>query len=60
VPSLFFGIFGPDVLKLVDGPTMVPGAKGIREGIVIRKIGDTTSRNNLKIVSNEFLAKDSK
>ena len=58
VPSLYYGPFGLDVLALVDGPTTVPGATGIREGIVIRIIGDVTSRNNLKIVSNQFLERD--
>jgi hypothetical protein len=60
VPVLYTGPLSPEVLALADGVTTVPGAKGIREGIVIRKIGDTTQRNNLKVVSNEFLAKDAK
>jgi hypothetical protein len=60
VPSFGAHPFGPTVLAMVDGQTAVPSAKGIREGIVIRVIGNRTSRGKLKIVSNAFLEKDSK
>ncbi len=54
VPVLYVGPFDEaEVLKLVDGQSIVPGAKHPREGIVIRSL-DTGQR--LKIVSNEYLA----
>jgi hypothetical protein len=52
--------FGPIVFAWVDGQTTVPGATGIREGVVIRIVGNTTTRGKLKIVSNKFLEKDNK
>ena len=48
---------GPDVLKLDEGPSLVPGAGHIREGVVVRR---KDNRVSLKIVSNSFLEKDSK
>ena len=49
---------------LVDGPTTVPGAKGIREGIVIRPLKERHVRGLgrliLKVVSNAYLEKDNK
>lgn len=65
VPVLYTGPFDWEVIKtLVDGPTLVPGAKGIREGIVIRPIEERHVRGLgrliLKVVSNAFLEKDSK
>lgn len=61
VPALYYGPFDPvETPKLADGLSLVPGAGTIREGCVVRTIGNTTSRNNLKIVSNKFLEKDSK
>jgi hypothetical protein len=60
VPSFGVHPFGPEVLALVDGQTVVPNAKGIREGVVIRVIGNRTTRGKLKLVSNSFLEKDGK
>lgn len=64
VPVLYTGPFDWEVIKtLVDGPTTVPGAKGIREGIVIRPLKERHVRGLgrliLKVVSSEFLLKDS-
>lgn len=58
-PILYVGPFNDDVLRLADGPSVVPGQKSIREGIVIRASGNHTSRGKLKVVSNKFLEKDS-
>ena len=65
VPVLYTGPFDWEVIRtLVDGPTTVPGAKGIREGIVIRPITERHVRGLgrliLKVVSNAFLEKDNK
>ena len=65
VPVLYTGPFDWGVIKtLVDGTTTVPGAKGIREGIVIRPITERHVRGLgrliLKVVSNAFLEKDNK
>jgi len=65
VPILYRGPFDLEkILSLVDGPSMVHGAKHMREGIVIRPIVEREARNlgrvQLKIVSNKFLEKDSK
>lgn len=60
VPLLHVGPFRPEILALADGKTTVPFATGIREGCVIHIIGNKTSRSNLKVVSNDFLAKDGK
>lgn len=52
-PILYAGPFDEAaVLKLVDGDSVVPGAKHLREGIVVRSL-ETGQR--LKIVSNEYL-----
>ena len=64
VPVLYTGPFDWEAIKtLVDGPTTVPGAKGIREGIVIRPLKERHVRGLgrliLKVVSSEFLLKDS-
>ena len=64
VPVLYTGPFDWEVIKqFVDGPTTVPGAKGIREGIVIRPLQERHVRGLgrliLKVVSSEFLLKDS-
>lgn len=52
------------VLKLVDGPSTVPDANHIREGIVVRPVIEREAchlgRVQLKIVSNAFLLEDSK
>jgi len=65
VPILYRGPFDLEkILSLVDGPSMVHGAKHMREGIVIRPVVEREARNlgrvQLKIVSNKFLEKDSK
>lgn len=65
VPILYIGAFIPDkVLALVDGISNVPGTPHIREGIVIRTTTERSQRGlgrvQLKVVSNDFLAKDSK
>lgn len=57
VPSLGAFGYGEDLVKqLADGDSLVPNAKHIREGVVLRN-----KRNGvtLKIVSNKFLEKDS-
>jgi hypothetical protein len=65
VPVLYTGQFDWDVInKLIDGQTTVPGAKGIREGIVIRPVKERHVRGLgrliLKCVSNSYLEKESK
>lgn len=65
VPVLYTGSFDWEAIKtLVDGPTTVPGAKGIREGIVIRPLKERHVRGLgrliLKVVSNAYLEKDNK
>lgn len=65
VPVLYYGPYDHDLIaKLVDGPSEVPGAKHIREGAVvttaIERKARGLSRAQLKIVSNAYLAKDSK
>lgn len=52
-PILYVGPFDEDILSLVDGDSVVPGAKHLREGIVIRSL-ETGQR--LKVVSNEYLS----
>lgn len=64
-PVLYTGPFDWEVIKqFVDGQTAVPGAKGMREGIVIRPLQERHVRGLgrliLKVVSNSFLEKDSK
>jgi RNA ligase (TIGR02306 family) len=63
VPTLYRGPFNLDIVKsFVDGPSVVSGAKHIREGIVIRTARERHQRGvgrcQLKIVSNLFLDKD--
>jgi RNA ligase len=64
VPVLYTGDDWDIVLKLVEGQTAVPGAKGIREGIVIRPMQERHVRGLgrliLKVVSNAYLEKDGK
>lgn len=64
VPVLYAGPFDRDhILGMVDGPSQVPGAKHIREGVVIKSfnfVRGTRGHRQLKIVSNAFLEKDSK
>lgn len=63
VPVLYVGPFDAALIhKLVDGPSTVPGAQNIREGVVVRAVNDRREyglgRVQLKIVSNAFLEKD--
>jgi hypothetical protein len=65
VPVLYQGPFyWEEISKLIDGQTAVPGAKGIREGIVIRPVQERHVRGLgrliLKCVSNSYLEKDGK
>lgn len=65
VPILYIGKFNlEDIKKLVDGPSTVPGAKNIREGVVVKSVTERNvhglGRAQLKIVSNAFLEKDNK
>lgn len=65
VPVLYYGPFVPEeILKLVDGPSQVPGATHMREGIVIKSVKERhvrgLGRTQLKLVSNAFLERDSK
>lgn len=65
VPLLYNGLFDEAKIKiLVDGPSLVDGAKHIREGIVIRPFVERhvhgLGRLQLKLVSNAFLEKDGK
>ena len=56
VPHLGVQILSPDILALADGPSLVPGAKNIREGIVLKDDAGLT----FKVVGNKFLEGDSK
>jgi hypothetical protein len=59
VPVLDVGLFAQSMLKLADGESKVPGAKHMREGCVIRRIGKTSADDiKLKVVSNRFLEAD--
>jgi hypothetical protein len=65
VPVLYTGPFDWSVIRpLIDGQTTVPGAKGIREGVVIRPVKERHVRGLgrliLKCVSNAYLEKDGK
>jgi RNA ligase (TIGR02306 family) len=65
VPTLYVGPFDMKLIsKFIDGTTTVPGAKGIREGGVLRPIEERHVRGLgrliLKIVSNSYLEKDGK
>lgn len=65
VPLLYKGPYDEEkILKLVDGPSWVGGAKHIREGVVICTAEERTQRGlgraQLKVVSNAFLDKDGK
>jgi hypothetical protein len=64
VPVLWIGLFKDIPWELADGKTTVPGAKGIREGFVIRPVKERHVRGLgrliLKVVSNSFLEKDNK
>ncbi len=65
VPVLYYGPFDEGkISNLVDGASQVRGAKHIREGIVVKTVRERTHRGlgraQLKLVSSEFLLKDSK
>jgi hypothetical protein len=65
VPVLYAGPFNYDTIKaLVEGPSMVPGAKNIREGIVITSAIERqvrgVGRAQLKLKSMAFLEKETK
>jgi RNA ligase (TIGR02306 family) len=51
-----------ECLKLAEGPSLIPGAKNIREGVVIQSLTEREhpklGRVKLKIVSAKFLEKD--
>ena len=62
VPVVFGGPFDFDMLvKLSDGPSLIPGANHIREGIVVRPIPERIDlhlgRVHLKLVGNKYLEK---
>jgi hypothetical protein len=63
VPVLFVGPYSLEaVQKHVDGISKVPGAKNIREGVVVKTAIEGHARGigrkQMKIVSNAFLLKD--
>lgn len=64
VPILYYGPYYKNVLDLANGPSWVFETKHIREGFVIKTAVERHVRGigrlQLKVVSNEFLAKDSK
>jgi RNA ligase (TIGR02306 family) len=60
VPTVYRGPWAPDVAKLAEGKSLIPGAeKQIREGICVRCIPERTAQNlgrvHLKIVSETYL-----
>jgi len=62
VPILYTGAYSHDVVeRLMDGPSTIPGAKNIREGIVIKPLkeiwNDEIGRLILKAVSPVYLEK---
>src|SRR5581483_1925310 len=57
-PVLYVGPYSKDIIaQYVDGPSTVPGAKHLREGIVIHS---RERRLKLKVVSNKFYEGESK
>lgn len=61
-PVFYMGPYNAEVVaKYVDGPSTVPGAKNIREGVVIKTVTERSVRGlgraQLKVVSNKFLEK---
>jgi tRNA-binding EMAP/Myf-like protein len=65
VPYVYRGPYHNDTVRLLaSGPSMVEGADHVREGIVIKPMVERSVRGlgrvSLKVVSNEFLLKDSK
>lgn len=60
VPLLYRGPYSnEEVVKYVDGPSTIPGANHIREGVVVKPVKERCDpeigRVQLKIVSNEYL-----
>jgi len=65
VPVLYQGPYNLEKIKsFVDGDSLVPNAKNIREGVVIKTNPERhvhgVGRAQLKVVSNAFLMKDNK
>jgi hypothetical protein len=66
VPMLAHMKFDLATIKewLVDGPSYVPGAKNVREGVVVsayvERVAHNIGRLQLKIVSNVFYERDTK
>jgi hypothetical protein len=65
VPFLYLGPFTKELLEeKAVGNSLVPGASHIREGVVTKPINERHAKGlgrvQLKLVSNDFLAKDSK
>jgi len=65
VPFLYLGPFSKEILEdKATGNSLVPGAGHIREGVVAKPIVERHAKGlgrvQLKLVSNDFLAKDSK
>jgi hypothetical protein len=66
VPRLYVGPYDYELIvsRFLEGQTTVPGAKGMREGVVIRPVKERHVRGLgrliLKVVSNSFLEKDNK
>ena len=65
VPLLYKGPYDLAKIKtFVDGPSLVPGAKNIREGVVIKTAKERhktgVGRCQMKIVSNQYLERDGK
>ncbi len=61
-PKLFHGPFDFDaVLAMADGPSLIPGAGHIREGVVVRPVQERFDhrfgRTALKVVSNQYLVR---
>jgi hypothetical protein len=62
VPQMAGGFYSDELVRQrISGPSLVPGANHIREGIVVRAARDGRSaageRKCLKAVSSEFLEK---
>jgi hypothetical protein len=65
VPILYQGPYNlEEIKKHVDGTSKVPGAKHIREGVVIKTQVEGHARGigrkQMKIVSNAYLEKENK
>jgi RNA ligase (TIGR02306 family) len=63
VPSLYVGPYDETAIRpMADGPSLIPGADHIREGIVVKPLEERTDpqigRVQLKIVSNQYLEGD--